>query len=483
MTILDRLAASNTKRLEETARMSDAATNTYIGQAVADSDNGSVQIILSDDAITPAWSGEGTTVEVPTTTAVHAGDNVLVQTFGGHVMTSPVVTGVVGRGDELQELAEDAEAVANAVSQHFWTSTTGTDSGAHVTEVTQEEWNDVGGSSYHSGSNSLWNSLGMLFRDGLTNLMAVLTSGVAIYDGLGNAASNIVASFTAAGATIGRLADSHAVFDSSGFHVYFGEANVFDINYQQIITGSVVSDISSIDTAGTSLSFANVTDTQQPGYDQRRMVFGFNDENVNQYNVYALKYGANGAYAAGVSVNGETYEASVEARANDTSSYVTLDAKNIIISQNAESVSGIGFVPSGGSSGQVLAKSSGTNYDVGWITPNVPVASTTITLSNLGSGTKTLYLYRQGNFVVAEFNATTNATANSAISAGTIPTGYRPDRNVYQGGARYTNNSANGTYRWRVASTGVITFWTTSTGTYETPLTLCWYTANSWPSS
>lgn len=483
MTILDRLAASNTKRLEETARMSDAATNTYIGQAVADSDNGSVQIILSDDAITPEWSGEGTAVEVPTTTAVRAGDNVIVQTFGGHVMTSPVVTGVVGRGDELQELAEDAEAVANAVSQHFWTSTTGTDSGAHVTEVTQEEWNDAGGASYHSGANSLWNSLGMLFRDGMTNLLAVLTSGVAIYDGLGNAASNIVASFTAAGATIGRLADSHAVFDSSGFHVYFGNANVLDINYQQIITGSVVSDISSIDTVGTSLSFANVTDTQQPGYDQRRMVFGFNDENVNQYNVYALKYGINGGYAAGVGVNGETYEASVDASANNTSSYVTLDAKNIIISQNAESVSGIGFIPSGGSSGQVLAKSSGTNYDVGWITPSVPVASTTINLSNLGSGTKTLYLYRQGNFVVVEFNATTNATANSAISAGTVPTGYRPDRNVYQGGARYTNNSANGTYRWRVASTGVITFWTTSTGTYETPLTLCWYTANAWPSS
>ena len=483
MTILDRLAASNTKRLEETARMSDAATNTYIGQAVADSDNGSVEVILSDDAITPSWSGEGTAVTVPTTTAVHAGDNVLVQTFGGHVMTSPVVTGVVGRGDELQELAEGAEAVANAVSQHFWTSTTGTDSGAHVTEVTQEEWNDSGGASYHSGANSLWNSLGMLFRVGMTNLMAVLTSGVAIYDGLGNAASNIVASFTAAGVTIGKESLGHVLLDSLGMHIRDGAGDVFDIQHSVFGTGTIVSDQSTISTSGSQLAFINTTDTQTPTYDERSIAAYFNDENGNWRDIYAHKYGSGLLYAAGVAVESSAYAAEVEAYADSNTSHIRLNAETVIIDPDVQSVSGIGFVPSGGSSGQVLAKSSGTNYDVGWITPSVPIASTTITLSNLGSGTKTLYLYRQGNFVVAEFNATTNATANSAISAGTIPTGYRPDRNVYQGGARYTNNSANGTYRWRVASTGTITFWTTSTGTYETPLTLCWYTANSWPSS
>lgn len=231
--------------------MSDASTNTYIGQAVTDSDGGSVQVILSDDAITPDWSGEGTAVTVPTTTAVHAGDNVLVQTFGGHVMTSPVVTGVVGRGDELQEIAEGAEAVANAVSQHFWSDT----DGAHVTEVTQDEWNDAGGASYHSGSNSLWNSLGMLFRDGMTNLMAILPSGVAIYDGLGNAASNIVASFTTsaveffttAGTSvasfgsslvrIGQTSGTHVEVDSTGFRVISGGETPLDAS---VVGGSGV---------------------------------------------------------------------------------------------------------------------------------------------------------------------------------------------------------------------------------------------------
>lgn len=250
MTILDRLAASNSKRLEETARMSDASTNTYIGQAVTDSDGGSVQVILSDDAITPDWSGEGTAVTVPTTTAVHAGDNVLVQTFGGHVMTSPVVTGVVGRGDELQEIAEGAEAVANAVSQHFWSDT----DGAHVTEVTQDEWNDAGGASYHSGANSLWNSLGMLFRDGLTNLMAILPSGVAFYDGLGNAASNIVANFGSSLVRIGKTNELHVEMDNTGFRVTNGTdipINAFVSGGTGIINGDNMELTDSLTVSGT----------------------------------------------------------------------------------------------------------------------------------------------------------------------------------------------------------------------------------------
>lgn len=89
-------------------------------------------------------------------------------------------------------IAQAAQRVADAVNQHFWIDT----SGIHVTEVSQEDWEDTGGSDYHSGSNVLLNAYGQLFRDGLTNLLAVLQSGVAIYDGTGNTASSIVASFT-----------------------------------------------------------------------------------------------------------------------------------------------------------------------------------------------------------------------------------------------------------------------------------------------
>lgn len=106
------------------------------------------------------------------------------------------------------QIAVEAQAVANATGQHFWDDT----DGAHVTEVTKSEWNDSTGSSYHSGANSLWNSLGMLFRKGLTNLLSIVTgdtTGVAIYDGIGNSSSNIVSSFTSSGVTIGRESKAH----------------------------------------------------------------------------------------------------------------------------------------------------------------------------------------------------------------------------------------------------------------------------------
>ena len=128
----------------------------------------------------------------------------------------------ISDASEAAQIAVEAQTVANAINQHFWVDT----DGAHVTEVTQDEWNDTTGSRYHTGANSLWNSLGMLFRKGLTNLLAIVTSntggnvtGVSIYDGQGNGANNIVASFTNSGATIGKTNSPHVEVDSSGMEV------------------------------------------------------------------------------------------------------------------------------------------------------------------------------------------------------------------------------------------------------------------------
>lgn len=443
MTILDRLAASNTKRLEETARMSDAATNTYIGQAVTDSDNGSVQIILSDDAITPEWSGEGTAVEVPTTTAVRAGDNVLVQTFGGHVMTSPVVTGVVGRGDELQELAEDAEAVANAVSQHFWTSTTGTDSGAHVTEVTQEEWNDSGGASYHSGANSLWNSLGMLFRDGMTNLMAVLTSGVAIYDGLGNAASNIVASFTATGATIGRLAEGHAVFDSSGMHVYDGANSVFDATYSATDDGTETVEDATIGTSsGGYLSFSETT---LAGASAPYKVTTYLSSLLSlarmwlEYTPTTAQIGLRARHQTGGSVGGT-------AAVTLTSDSSTFEG-NVAISGTSVTANGI-----------EIGKST----------------STTVSRGSAASTIDTNSVRKFGNVVTVSLGGIKLASALSSGSTtgtvATVPTGYRPASNVY---VAIGSTGAHGGSYARITTAGVVTIRNSSGSSIATSAQLC----------
>ena len=202
MALIDEIAAklSGRTRAEENIVSTDATTRTYVGTAVTDSADGSVYVSLSEDVTLPDDDdGEhGTGVEMPTTVGVSEGDEVLVTVFGGGTMKAPVVTGNPGWGDAVQEqvnnaesIAEQAEAVANATGQHFWPDT----DGAHVTQVTKDDWNDSTSPNYHSGPNSLWNSLGMLFRDGLTNLLAILTNGIAIYDGQGNTADNILAEF------------------------------------------------------------------------------------------------------------------------------------------------------------------------------------------------------------------------------------------------------------------------------------------------
>ena len=146
------------------------------------------------------------------------------------------------------------------------------------------------------------------------------------------------------------------------------------------------------------------------------------------------------------------------------------------------------LLPSGGTAGQVLAKSSGTDYDVGWVTPSgggtaIETAETSVSLSNIGSGTKTLYLEREGSIVHASFTATaTAATANSAISCGTVPSGYRPTASEFQSGICMTNNTLSGYYRWQIATTGAITYWCSVTTIRESPMSMTWLTDDSFPS-
>lgn len=71
--------------------------------------------------------------------------------------------------ESVAAIAQEALDVANATGQHFWSDS----DGIHVTEVTEEEWSDSTGQSYHSGQNVLVNALGQLFRKGVDNLMAL----------------------------------------------------------------------------------------------------------------------------------------------------------------------------------------------------------------------------------------------------------------------------------------------------------------------
>ena len=301
-------------RAETQEVATDGTTRTYMGVAMSDSEGGTVVVDLGGDVTLPddlydedgnvvaEWDGVG--VEMPTSPQVSAGDDVIVTLMGGSSTKTPMVTSSAGSGDRMralinaaQTVADAAQEVAEAVNQHFFADT----NGIHVTEATQEDWDES-----HSGANVLINSIGQLFRDGLNNLLALLASSVAteyftvgdydeyqtyyptgqvqtilsvkaggvevpkyvdgtssdsayytdngtyislsleaetqyagdaleityitpsamaFFDGLGNDASNVIASFSSLGATIGYEDSGHTVVDAHGMHVYTGASS------------------------------------------------------------------------------------------------------------------------------------------------------------------------------------------------------------------------------------------------------------------
>ena len=169
------------------------------GLAETDSSGGYVSVDLGGSSVTEDdWQA----VEMPCDISVRAGDEVSVEIVDG----KPRVVGRIGWGDALQAVADDAYSVATATNQHFWHDS----NGAHVST-------DAG--DPEGASNSLWNSLGLLIRKASNYLVSITSSAIAFYDGLGNNASNIVASFGSSGATIGKDDENHVTLSSGGMTI------------------------------------------------------------------------------------------------------------------------------------------------------------------------------------------------------------------------------------------------------------------------
>ena len=206
--------------LQATKRESTAGTATFVRR----DQDGTCWVSL------PGSTGE-TPVNGSVMASAQSGDEVRYEIRDGSLSltgntTDPAVGQAVVRGmverardtmaqavSKVDGIAGAAQRVANAINQHFWTDA----SGIHVTKVTHGEWSDQGGQLYHSGPNVLINSLGQLFRDGTTNLLTMtVESGarvMAIWDGAGNATSNILASFGAI-VKIGRETTGHIELSS-----------------------------------------------------------------------------------------------------------------------------------------------------------------------------------------------------------------------------------------------------------------------------
>lgn len=86
--------------------------------------------------------------------------------------------------DSAQEAATQAITIAGDTDQHFWFTETGTDTGAHITEATQE---DFLADPTNGGGNLLARSNGIAVRDGLSELATFSISGAQIKDREGNA--------------------------------------------------------------------------------------------------------------------------------------------------------------------------------------------------------------------------------------------------------------------------------------------------------
>lgn len=115
-------------------------------------------------------------------------------------------------------IADQAAAVAAATGQRFWAS----DDGVHVTNVEKETFE-----TEPQGPNILINSLGLLLRTALANLVSITEGATAFYDGNDNEAENITAMFGEDGFQVGKENESHLVGDYHSLQLVDREGDTY----------------------------------------------------------------------------------------------------------------------------------------------------------------------------------------------------------------------------------------------------------------
>ena len=139
-----------------------------------------------------------------------------------------------------EALTIEALQIADANNQHFWDDS----NGAHVTDDEQDDWNTEYEKSNHGSLSSptdqvpwhnlLMNSLGILLRRGLLNLVSVSKSAISFYDGLGNQEEDITAYFGRTSAQIGRNGAKHITLTAEGITAYNADGTVAPIQAANI---------------------------------------------------------------------------------------------------------------------------------------------------------------------------------------------------------------------------------------------------------
>lgn len=224
------------KQVEGAAASAPTNLHVITGEVGTTSEDGKTTISLDGLVFSEEDSQE---IEMDTLGGLEEGDiaTVLLTGENGRGMT-PLAIGAPGSIDRIKsiassaaEIADAAQEVAEATNQHFFDD----DDGIHVTEATQEEWD-----ANHTGANVLINSIGQLFRDGLNNLLTLTTQdgarSLAIWDGIGNNAENVLAQFSTDGARIGAESSTHSVWEPGEFAFNDGTNAVMQVGSSCQIT-------------------------------------------------------------------------------------------------------------------------------------------------------------------------------------------------------------------------------------------------------
>ena len=301
-------------------------------------------------------------VELPCTPYVAEGQFVEVAVVNG----MPTVIGASGSGDVTMTLAGDAadaaaaaeeaaaaaQEIAEATGQHVWEDT----DGLHVTQAEKDAFLTT-----PTGRNILMNALGILIRDSLQYRTVVHDEGLTVYDGQGNAASNVVANILRDLITLGYADESHAEIDYHSLQLidkegsaYFGVSDLRDQTGVATITETFYSterlfvlslyprSVVSVQVNGTDVSYqtseqAVVLDTAPSAGDTTVIVYETKSADAKAYTIGIRDQSKNAggmSYAQGVNVAASGYASHAE-------------GYNSLASGNVSHAEGLGVVASG----------------------------------------------------------------------------------------------------------------------------------------
>lgn len=366
----------------------------------------------------------------------------------------------------------------------------------------------------------------MLFRKGLTNLMAVLTNGIAIYDGEGNADTNIVSLFSSNQARIGRLNSSNVSISEGG--ISFSDS--YGHNVGLIATGNVVD--SNVVTQGIPNTIIEEGDSKTFTFIGTPDLVNGNIyvaiSTVTSYNTATTTtYGTvldTNLYTADVASNAEGWELTITAKApieiqtrhyfytssvswtisanaptyqfggTSTGAYALAANKGTLASSQYQTVLGkyntedtndsyaliVGNGSSDTSRSNALAVDWNGNLTCGTVngvnvTSIAPsVSSTTATRGSAASTISVNAVRKYGKVVQITLGGIKLASALSSGSTSgtiaTVPSGYRPTTNVY--GAIGSTGAHAGSYA-RITTAGVVTIRNSSSSSIATSAELC----------